>query len=164
MLEFVFWDVQHGHATYIRTPNDRHIMVDLGTGSYGNQREFSPLLHLKNKYGVQQLDFVAITHPHRDHIDDIFNFDELSPKTLQRPVHLTESEIRGGNQSRDSEKINKYLEIHNRYNQPVDSLGEPGRAESWGGVKWSHFTSTKCDRRNLNNHSIVHILEYAQCK
>ncbi len=53
----VFWDVQHGHAAYIKTPNGRHIVVDLGTGKYsGNNAEFSPLLHLKNNYGVDRLD------------------------------------------------------------------------------------------------------------
>ncbi|ODS37411.1 MAG: hypothetical protein A7316_09440 [Candidatus Altiarchaeales archaeon WOR_SM1_86-2] len=32
-LEIVFWDVQHGSATYIKTPNGKHIVQDLGTGS-----------------------------------------------------------------------------------------------------------------------------------
>jgi len=46
----VFWDVQHGHATYIKTPNNRHIIVDLGTGDYsGNNLEFSPLRQLRYK-------------------------------------------------------------------------------------------------------------------
>ena len=82
MLQFVFWDVQHGSASYIKTPNGRHMVIDLGTGSYSENKEFSPLTHLKNKYGVRQLDYAVITHPHRDHIDDIFSFGGLSPKTL----------------------------------------------------------------------------------
>ena len=44
----VFWDVDHGHATYLKTPNGRHIVIDLGTGSFGPQKTFSPLTHLKN--------------------------------------------------------------------------------------------------------------------
>jgi len=45
---FKFWDVQHGHATYVNSPNDRHIVIDLGTGSYQDfNEEFSPLIHLK---------------------------------------------------------------------------------------------------------------------
>jgi competence protein ComEC len=83
MLEFVFWDVQHGSAAYIKTPNNRHMVVDLGTGSYSGNKPFSPLLHLKNKYGVNHLDYVVITHPHRDHIDDIFLFQDLNPQTLR---------------------------------------------------------------------------------
>jgi beta-lactamase superfamily II metal-dependent hydrolase len=88
MLKVVVWDVQHGHATYIRTPNGKHIVIDLGIGSYErSSADFSPLLHLKKEWRVNQLDSVIITHPHRDHIDDIFNFDKLTPKTLSRPKH-----------------------------------------------------------------------------
>ena len=79
MLKVVVWDVQHGNATYIRTPNDKHIVIDLGIGSYKSAKSsssvFSPLLHLQDKYGVKQLDNIIIMHPHTDHIDDIFNFD-----------------------------------------------------------------------------------------
>lgn len=94
MLESVFWDVQHGNACYLRTPNQRHMVVDLGTGSYSENKTFSPMLHLKTRYGVGQLDYVVITHPHRNHIDDIFNFDRLSPNTLRRPE---QSEVLAGN-------------------------------------------------------------------
>lgn len=54
MLEFTFWDVQHGNACYIRTPNGRHMVVDLGIGSFGGNKPFSPLLHLKQSYGVRR--------------------------------------------------------------------------------------------------------------
>ena len=55
----LFWDVQHGSATYIRTPNNKHLVIDLGTGSYGNNdQEFSPLKYLKNTYNISQLDYV----------------------------------------------------------------------------------------------------------
>lgn len=56
MLEVIIWDVQHGSAIYIKTPNGTHIVQDLGTVSlWSNKPSFSPLLHLKNKYGVSQL-------------------------------------------------------------------------------------------------------------
>ena len=104
-LEIVFWDVQHGSATYIKTPNGTHIVQDLCTGSYGtNNKDFSPLLHLKNKWGIEQLDWVIITHPHKDHIDDIINFDKLSPCVLSRPKHLPKDEIMENIQEED-----KYL-------------------------------------------------------
>lgn len=89
----VFWDVDHGHAAYLQSPNGRHIVIDLGTGSYGSNFEFSPLEHLKSQYGVTQLDYVIITHPHVDHIDDIFNFDVMSPKILLHPKHLDKKPI-----------------------------------------------------------------------
>ena len=45
--KIVFWDVERGHAAYLQSPNGRHIVIDLGTGSYGSDYEFCPLVHLK---------------------------------------------------------------------------------------------------------------------
>ena len=85
-VELIFWDVQHGHAIYIKSPNNRHIVIDLGTGQYSNKNlTFSPLKHLRCNYGVTQLDYVIITHPHLDHIDDILQFDSFNPHILWRP-------------------------------------------------------------------------------
>jgi len=163
----LFWDVQHGHATYIKTPNNRHIVVDLGTGDYsGNNLGFSPLLHLKNNYGIKQLDYVIITHPHLDHIDDILNFDLLSPRVLNRPKQLTNEEVMEGVQEKDREKFEKYCEINNRYNTPIneDSYDNTRNPDNWGGMKIITFTPTSCNHSNFNNHSIITVIEYADIK
>jgi competence protein ComEC len=163
----VFWDVQHGHSTYIQTPNNRHIVVDLGTGDYsGKNLEFSPLKHLKYKCGVKQLDYVIITHPHLDHIDDILNFDLLSPKVFHSPRHLSNTEVMEGVQEKDRKKFEKYCEINNRYNSPIapDSINNTSKPENWGGLKIQSFTPTTCDHNNFNNHSIVVIIEWATTK
>jgi competence protein ComEC len=157
------YDVQHGSATYMKTPVERHIIFDLGTGSIKDKNlTFSPLLHLKNRWGVEELDEVIITHPHRDHIDDIFNFDKLSPKVLHRPKHLTEAEIRGDSRNSKGEqrKIDKYLEIHRRYSQPVGDGESPTDSANNGGIDFQFFTPTKCPRDNINNHSIVTVVSY----
>lgn len=163
----VFWDVQHGHSTYIKTPNDRHIIVDLGIGDYsGNNQDFSPLLRLKNKYGVQRLDYVVITHPHLDHIDDILNFDLLAPKVFNRPKQLTNEEVMEGVQEKDRKKFEKYCEINNRYNSPIepDSIDNTSKPENWGGLKIQTFTPVTCNHNNFNNHSIVVVIECAETK
>jgi len=165
MVKFVVWDVQHGSATYISTPGGQHIVVDLGTGSYGaSNLEFSPLLHMKEKWGIKQLDSVIITHPHRDHLDDIFNFDSLSPRVLTRPKHLAERDIRAGNRHSDQEIVNKYLEIDRRYSRPLDPTKNPFLPENNGGVKIQTFVSSSCGTSNLNNHSIVTVISYARSK
>src|SRR5947207_1780550 len=100
-LRFIFWDVEHGSATYMATPNGKHFAFDLGQGSYErNDAVFSPLKNLYEQ-GIRQLDGVVITHPHRDHLDDIFNFDLLSPRVLWRPKHLSEAAILQGNRMED---------------------------------------------------------------
>jgi len=166
-VEMVMWDVQHGHATYVKSPNKRHIVVDLGIGSYDdNNTTFSPLLHLKNKYGISQLDYVIITHPHLDHIDDILNFDALSPKVLSRPRQLTNEEVMSGVRDADRAKFLKYCEINSRYNGSIsnDSPNNTGNPDNFGGLKIRSFTPTSCNHNNFNNHSIVAVFEYADIK
>src|SRR5215212_3882885 len=96
----------------------------LGTGKLGDGNpQFSPLLHLRDSWGVSQIDGVIITHPHRDHLDDVFNFDSLHPRTLERPDHLSESDIRADNTN--DRFIDKYLEIDRRYSKPVPPALNP---------------------------------------
>jgi competence protein ComEC len=166
-VEVVFWDVQHGNASYIKSPNDRNIVIDIGTGSYANNDQiFSPLLHLKNRYDVAQLDYVIVTHPHLDHIDDILNFDYLSPKVFKRPTHLSKEDILAGVREEDRPKFDEYLEINNRYNQ---SLGEndpddPCNPDNYGGLIIKNFVPVSCSTSNINNHSIITVISYAGIK
>ncbi len=162
---FIFWDVQHGSAAYIKTPSGQHITIDLGTGSVGTSNEaFSPLRHLRDRYGVRQLDAVIISHPHRDHLDDIFQFDAMNPRCLSRPKHLSEADIRGGNQAKDRPIINKYLEINERYSGKFGPGDDPLDAENNDGATFQTFTPTSPPTSNLNNHSMVTVISYAGSK
>ena len=163
-LEIIFWDVQHGSATYIKTPNRTRLVKDLGTGSYGRDEEFSPLLYLKYNYKIEHLDCVIISHPHKDHIDDIMNFDKLSPRVLVRPKHLTKEEVMENVREEDEELFEKYFNINQRYSDPVAPEDDPLSPENNGGVNIQTFTPKSCDRSNINNHSIVTILSYASSK
>ncbi len=140
-------------------------MIDLGSGSYGTKKaEFSPLLHLKYEWNVDRLDGVIITHPHRDHLDDIVNFDTLSPRALLRPKHLKDDEIRSGNRDIDKDTVDKYLEINRRYSEAISQEANPFLAENNGGVDIQKFASTSCETSNLNNHSIVTVITFASSK
>lgn len=160
-LRIVFWDVKHGNAAYIKTPNGKHIVCDLGIGSYeGNGEEFSPLLHLKNKYGVEKLNWVIVTHPHKDHINDIMNFDEMSPTTFSRPRHLSEEDIMKDVREQDKELFKKYFEIDKLYSGKIQQdLRLP---ENTGGVSIETFFPTSCSASNINNHSGVVVISYAE--
>lgn len=163
-LEIVFWDVQHGNATYIKTPNGKHIVQDLGTGSYNeNNISFSPLKRLKQKYGVDQLDEVIITHPHKDHIDDIFNFDELHPRILSRP-RIPKDEILKNSREQDRALFEKYIQISDRYSDPVEPSENPLSQENNGGVKFNIFYPKSQNNSNINNLSSVTVISYADSK
>ena len=165
-VEMVFWDVQHGHASYIKSPNNRHIVIDLGTGDYsGKDLTFSPLKHLKYKYGVNQLDYVIVTHPHLDHIDDILNFDLLSPKVFCRPTQLTNEEVMKGVQEKDRAKFKKYCEINDIYNSGIaGGPNDPDIPENYGNMKFFRFHTKGCPHDNFNNHSVITVIEFASIK
>lgn len=165
MLKSIIWDVQHGLAATIVTPNNRHIQIDLGTGSYdSNDRLFSPLRHLKYNWRISQVDCVVFTHPHTDHLDDILNFHEVAPLIIHRPNHLTDEEVRNGNPPGDRAKIDRYLDISRMYSNPVPAGNDLETPNNWGGADIRMFLPRTCARSNLNNHSTVTVLSYAGMK
>ena len=152
-MRFITWDVEHGSAAYIKTPNGKHIAVDLGARR-ATDAGFRPLAYLRQNYGVTQLDAVIITHPHLDHIEDIMNFDGLSPKSFRRPSQLTENEIWGSNKKASQETrqiIQKYIEIDKRYNQPSTAETDLLNQSNFGGVHFQLFTPVTPPRTNINN-------------
>lgn len=163
MITFIVWDVQHGHAAYLKTPKS-HFVFDLGTGSYSSNKEFSPLSHLRNHYGVRKLDGVILTHPHRDHLDDIEEFSSLSPSVLWRPSHLSESDIRKANRDQDSTILDTYLDIDKRYSHPITDEVNPFLPQNNGGVQMQIFTPSTCATSNINNHSVVTVVTHENSK
>jgi beta-lactamase superfamily II metal-dependent hydrolase len=76
-LIVIFYDVGHGNCTHIITPNNQHILVDIGS-----LEEYSISEFLETKLG--QLDMLLLTHTHKDHLYDLAALEEvgLLPRTL----------------------------------------------------------------------------------
>ena len=163
MLEFVVWDVQHGNAIYMKTPNGRNVMFDIGTGSYASGAEFSPLSHLKYNWGVDCLHYLVISHPHADHISDIRNmFDlNLAPYVLHRPRGIDSDLISRSNQDEYSDLVELYLGVDRTYVDPVSRELDPSDPANYGGVQMNFFHQFKNGTSNLNNYSVVAVIEYA---
>jgi beta-lactamase superfamily II metal-dependent hydrolase len=157
-LEITIWDVNHGGAAYLKTPNNRHVVVDLGDAD-----GFSPLQTLYSR-GVRQLDVAVITHPHRDHLDDIFNFSLLSPLALHMPWTLSEAAIGKGNRTSDLEYVDRYLQIRRTCTFPVVPANNLAVPSNFGGIEFQVFAPVLCDENNLNNRSLVVVASYASSK
>jgi beta-lactamase superfamily II metal-dependent hydrolase len=161
-LQIIIWDVQHGNAVYVRTPNNRHMVFDLGVGDYsGNNQLFSPLRELRAKYAAHSLDFVMVTHPHRDHIDDILNFDSFSPRVFCRPKHLSRDDVMKNVRDQDRAKFDKYFEINDAYSVNITgTYDDTIIPDNYGGIKIQFFSTPSLPVDNINNHSIITVLEY----
>jgi len=164
-LTVKIWDVQHGSAAFMKTPNGTTIAQDLGDGSFqtGSKKfnPFSPFNYLKNEYGIDRLDWAIITHPHRDHIDDILNFDILDPRELSRPKNFDEEAIITAAEEEDKEKFVKYFKIDKKYSKTVSDDEDPRLPENNGGADIQLFFPQIDDFSDRNNRSIVTIVTYA---
>lgn len=67
-LEVVFFDVGHGDAALVSLPNGNHVLIDTGERSaFSDQGSRTILPHLE-RYGIDRLSAVVISHPHGDHL------------------------------------------------------------------------------------------------
>lgn len=86
------------------------------------------------------------------------------PESGPEQTVRTKDEIRQGNAPGDDQHIDKYLEINERYSQPVSPETDPQSSANNGGVEIKTFIPTECGRSNLNNHSMVTVLKFAESK
>lgn len=64
-IKFFFFRIGNGHCTYIEFPNGEKGLVDVNRKPEGEGED--PLMLLWNA-NIRRIDYLFITHPHRDHI------------------------------------------------------------------------------------------------
>ena len=145
-LEIVIWNVSHGLAVTIVTPNRKLVACDAGRSEW-----FSPLTYLE-RLGWTQLDYFFLSHPHADHLRDIDALVRLRPKAIWRPKP-PERQIREAATSALEEGIvDRYEEAFDR--TYVHPTAESPLDPSWsGGCEFAVFVPPA--HENLNNMSLV---------
>jgi beta-lactamase superfamily II metal-dependent hydrolase len=158
------WDVKHGNAIYIKTPNNKNLVYDLGRGDYSeNSDDRSPLETLYDHYNIRVIDYLMITHPHRDHIDDILNLDKFTVSSLHRPRFLDKASVMQNISERDRLKFEKYFEFDVKYNTDASDSTAISNPENYGGVGIKVFQTPSLNN-NLNNRSLFSVLIYKGIK
>src|SRR5712691_8633957 len=69
-LQIFFIDVEGGQATLIVTPSGQSMLIDTGWPGF-NGRDASRIISAAKTAGVNQIDYVLITHFHRDHVGGV---------------------------------------------------------------------------------------------
>ncbi|MBP7620183.1 MAG: MBL fold metallo-hydrolase [Gemmatimonadales bacterium] len=153
-LQIVMWDVAHGSAIYVRTPNGRSMLLDAGSSE-----DFSPALHLWQNWNVRATDALIISHGDADHVRDIANVRLFTP-----PAVLVENPAAPRNlifptDPPDSEPLKSYDEFRRAFFGPPAIQNRIDLPANWGGVSvatfWSIGPFTK-----LNNYSVVTVITF----
>lgn len=162
-MKIIFYDVEHGSCCHIITPNNQHILIDIGS-----KTNKSIIEHIKRKYFMYSygtIDELIITHPHEDHIYDLPNmFDLLKPRVLHRDREAFD--IIPTQNTYIHKKIAEVANSMNEsYNQPVNVNELPTESLSNGGVTFEFITpksswTTKQDLNTFSNIIVVNAFGY----
>jgi competence protein ComEC len=115
-LDIRVWDVAHGSAAYM-SAKTKNVVIDCGAN-----KEWSPLRWLNSsRFGVDNIDYLIISHPHQDHIEDLDAMEELdfAPSILQRPKSATELVEEGLEEAKEDDD-EKYIEDAEYYLNTLD--------------------------------------------
>ena len=144
-----------GNCTLIQTEK-LNILFDIGTNELTGE---NPLFSFEGN-----LDYLIITHPHKDHISGLIDIDKKKPTTLLRnkliPCELITDAMKSAQTINDQEIYKKYLELHERYTSPRPYKISPINPQYNGNVKISNFLPSKNDMKDLNYYSISTLIEY----
>ncbi len=69
-LQIYFIDVEGGQATLVVSPSRESLLIDTGWPGY-EDRDADRILTAAHQAGLKQLDYVLITHYHRDHVGGV---------------------------------------------------------------------------------------------
>ncbi len=122
-LECVFFDVGQGDAIVVRFPNGKTMLVDGGPA--GNQPPFAFVLKsYMRMIGAKQIDYLAMSHPHADHIGGLISvLKEIDVK-----------EMAGNGSVFPSLLFRHVLQLAEKKKIPLSILCGPSRWLNEGGV------------------------------
>lgn len=69
-LQIYFVDVEGGQATLVVSPSGESLLIDTGWSGYEG-RDADRIVAAAHQAGLKQLDYVLITHYHRDHVGGV---------------------------------------------------------------------------------------------
>ena len=130
-LMFTLWDVGHGVSIWINTPNGTNHWIDLG-----RTPEFSPSEHAADAYQVSDIDSLIISHPDKDHLEDLPQFMETfgGPRVLYINRSLPPADMFG---QRVFQYQTEYADLHNRFTAPILHVEHPTNPDYNGGVRYA---------------------------
>lgn len=163
-LEIRVWDVDHGIAIWIKTPNDQNHWIDGGKKTINGHDEFNPAYYVRDHYGVISLDYLVISHPDMDHYNGVHDIKE-SFNPIRVLSHNTEYFNNNMDElfpdHRNLNECNRaLLKLHDTYTSPVNPEDSPLNPQNNGGVDVKVFKAPYYETMTINDSSLVVFYKY----
>lgn len=154
-LKLTFFDLNLGNSTLIET-RTMNMLFDLGINE---QTGKNPLFSFNGN-----LDYLIISHPHKDHISGISRINYKTPKVFRRnttmPLDLIYEQIDKAQTLDDRKLYEKYLNLDKKFTAPVPDTINPDNSFVNGDLILKHYIPLKSDVKDLNYYSLTTFLEY----
>jgi beta-lactamase superfamily II metal-dependent hydrolase len=158
-LQIVVWNVAHGSAIYVRTPNDRSILLDGGASE-----DFSPAIHLYNQYALRATDAFNLSHGDSDHVRDLPRILTLIPPAVFYRNPTAPRSLIFPTDPPEVDPLKTLNTFDASYSNPVPDYQLIHESTNWCGVEIGLFFN---DGRFhefvcLNDYSVVTVLNYGR--
>lgn len=154
-------DVGSGAYLYVQTPSGKKVVVDCGSCDYSPSEEINPTFKRK------AVDYLIISHPHKDHISDILRLDDkFNVKLLHinRDITLEMVKRRNTDDDFDPDK-DECLQAYYRYADRFDtdiSWEESPRNPKWGCGCTFHCHNARGSDLKINDLSVTLFIRFGE--
>ena len=102
----------------------------------GRTPEFSPSKHVGYAYHVRDIDYLVISHPDKDHLEDLPQFRKVfgDPRVLHRNKSLPLANMFG---QHTFQYQREYANLHNQFTAPINHTESPTNPDHNGGVRYA---------------------------
>ncbi len=87
-LDVIFMDVGQGDATLIKFPDNKTMLIDAGQRNFREDYGKDVVLPVLSHFGVNQLTWVVMSHPHSDHIGGLVSVIKTIPVDTVWDTHI----------------------------------------------------------------------------
>lgn len=161
-LDLRLWDVGRGSAIWADAA-DKDVVIDMGATG-----DFSPLVRISDRYGVNHVNYMIVTHPHRDHIEDVVRYNDLGIR-VSTLCHNPDATPLLETNMWEEDDDESYLEVAEAYKEFLDRFTQPSdidpTSEDWArGTTFTTYSLSSGDvsgqrYERMNNLSILTVIE-----
>ena len=154
-LNIKIFDLNRGNSIFIKTSNGKTILFDIGG-------EIPVDYLFENNI---ELDYLIISHPHKDHIKGLLRLSEnnINPKIFSVnknfPQELYEKLLSNASEI-DKPIYEKYMSMVNYYKFPIPYDLKLDNPDNWGGLEFIPFIPNEKDKLEVNYYSLALLIKF----